>query len=321
MQSEIIEFTVTEAQAGQRLDKLLAELLPEYSRSRLQAWLRQGYVRVDGEQRRPRDATSEGEHVTIQPQAEVVVDVEAQAMPLNIVYEDDALIVINKPMGLVVHPGAGNRNGTLQNALLHHAPELEQVPRAGIVHRLDKDTTGLMVVARTLKAHTALVAAMQAREIRREYEATVYGVLTAGGHVQTLMGRHPRDRKRMAVVQGGGREAITHYRVLKRFRAHSHLRLKLETGRTHQIRVHMQHIRHPLVGDSTYGGRLRLPAGASPALRESLQGFRRQALHACRLALQHPVHAELMQWDAPLPEDMQALLGVLQADAAVESND
>ncbi|MDX1497288.1 MAG: 23S rRNA pseudouridine(1911/1915/1917) synthase RluD, partial [Salinisphaeraceae bacterium] len=283
--------------------------------------LRQGYVRVDGEQRRPRDATSAGEVITVQPQQEVVVDIEAQAMPLNIVFEDEALLVINKPAGLVVHPGAGNRSGTLQNALLHHAPELEQVPRAGIVHRLDKDTTGLMVVARSLKAHTALVTAMQAREIRREYEAIVYGVLTAGGHVQTLMGRHPRDRKRMAVVQGGGREALTHYRVIKRYRAHTHLRLKLETGRTHQIRVHMQHIRHPIVGDSVYGGRLRLPAGASDGLRESLQGFKRQALHARRLGLLHPGHGEAMQWDAPLPDDMQSLLDALQTDAVELNND
>lgn len=317
MQTEIREFTVTPDNAGQRLDRVLADLLPEFSRSRLQAWIKAGHVQVNGQTRRPRDLLNGDELIQVQVQQEIVVDVQAEAMPLDIVYEDTALIVINKPAGLVVHPGAGNRAGTLQNALLHHAPELEQVPRAGIVHRLDKDTTGLMVVARTLAAHTALVAAMQAREIRREYEAVVYGVLTAGGHVDASMGRHPRDRKRMAVLQNGGRTALTHYRVQERFRAHTYLRLKLETGRTHQIRVHMQHIRHSIVGDSVYGGRLRLPAGASDELRDTLQAFRRQALHAQRLGLAHPLTGEAMQWQAALPVDMQQLLQVLRQDAEV----
>ena len=314
MQTEIIELEVATESAGQRLDRVLATLLPSYSRSRLQAWIRDGHVLVDGQPRRPRDLLQGGEALHISIQQEAVTDVAPQAMPLDILYEDEALIVINKPAGLVVHPGAGNRDGTLQNALLHHAPELEQVPRAGLVHRLDKLTTGLMVVARSLTAHTALVAAMQSREIKREYEAVVYGVLTAGGHVDAAMGRHARDRKRMAVLQNGGRQAVTHFRVLKRFRAHSHLRLRLETGRTHQIRVHMQHIRHPIVGDPVYGGRLRLPSSATAQLSETLQGFKRQALHAQSLALTHPVTGQAMEFDAPLPEDMQALLAALRDD-------
>ncbi|MDH3509165.1 MAG: RluA family pseudouridine synthase, partial [Gammaproteobacteria bacterium] len=224
----------------------------------------------------------------------------------------------DKPAGLVVHPGAGNPAGTLQNALLAHDPGLAAVPRAGIVHRLDKDTTGLLVVAKTLTAHQALVAALERREIRRTYEAICQGVMTGGGEVDAPIGRHPRERLRMAVVTRG-RRAVTRYRVIERFRAQTHVRVELETGRTHQIRVHMAHIRYPLVGDPLYGGRPRLPKSPLPALVAALQQFRRQALHARSLELAHPGTGELLKVTAPLPEDFQALLGVLAADAAVES--
>jgi 23S rRNA pseudouridine1911/1915/1917 synthase len=236
-----------------------------------------------------------------------------EALPLAIVYEDAAILVVNKPAGLVVHPGAGNRAGTLQNALLHHAPELVQLPRAGLVHRLDKQTSGLLVVARTLEAHTRLVAALQAREFAREYAAVVSGVMTGGGTVDAPLGRHATDRLRMSVREGG-REAVTHYRVLKRFRAHTHISVQLETGRTHQIRVHMAHIRYPLVGDPVYGRRVALPPAASPLLKQTLQDFHRQALHARRLGLKHPLSGESMHWEAPLPQDMQDLLAALADD-------
>ena len=248
--------------------------------------------------------------------AEVAAEsaVEAQAIPLCVVYEDADVLVINKPPGLVVHPAAGNPDRTLQNALLHHDPELAALPRAGIVHRLDKDTSGLMMVARNLAAHNRLVTALQAREIRREYLAVVNTVLTAGGEVEAPIGRHPVDRKRMAVV-AGGKPARTHYRVVERYRAHTLVRLRLETGRTHQIRVHMAHIHCPVVGDPVYGGRLRQPRGAGEALRNMLQGFRRQALHAQRLAFQHPGSGVPVSWEAPVPVDMQELIDALHADA------
>jgi 23S rRNA pseudouridine1911/1915/1917 synthase len=230
------------------------------------------------------------------------------------VFEDDDLLVINKPPGLVVHPAAGNPDGTLLNALLHHAPDLAALPRAGIVHRLDKDTSGLMMVARNLAAHTRLVADLQARDIRREYLAVVNTVLTAGGEVDAPIGRHPVDRKRMAVVSGG-KPAVTHYRVVERYRAHTLVRLRLETGRTHQIRVHMAHIHCPVTGDPVYGGRLRQPRGAGELLRTVLQGFRRQALHAERLAFRHPGSGEPVSWEAPVPPDMQELIEALREDA------
>ena len=318
MHSQTRQFSVLEACAGERLDRVLAEALPEYSRSRLQSWIRDGQVTVGGQTKRPRDPLASRDCVVVTIQEEIVVHITAEPITLDVVYQDDDIIVINKPAGLVVHPGAGNAGGTLQNALLHLAPELAQVPRAGLVHRLDKDTTGLLIVARNLIAHTALVAAMQRREIHREYEAVVCGLMTAGGHVEALIGRHPRDRKRMAVLQSGGRESVTHYRLISRFRAHCHLRLKLETGRTHQIRVHMQHIRHPIVGDPVYGRRPLLPPEPTEALQACLQGFHRQALHARRLALKHPLSGEKMDWELPLPEDMQQLLAALREDAAVQ---
>lgn len=305
-------------QAGLRLDQALAELFPGYSRSRLQQWIRGGQVWVDALQPRPRYRVLGGEQVRIEmpPEASDAATA-AQDIPLTIVYEDDALLVVNKPAGLVVHPAAGNRDGTLLNALLHYAPELAGVPRAGLVHRLDKDTTGLLVVARTLVAHKLLVEQLQARLFEREYQAVVAGVMTGGSTVEGAMARHPRDRVRMAVT-ATGKPAITHYRVLQRFRAHTHVQVKLETGRTHQIRVHMAHIHHPVIGDAVYGGRARIPAGCSPMLAEALRHFKRQALHAARLGLEHPLSGEQMAWEAPLPADMQALLTVLREDLNLE---
>ena len=300
--------------AGMRLDQALAELLPAYSRSRLQQWLKTGQLRVNGCVWRPRDAVAGGETVSGDLVLEAETTAAAQDIPLDIRHEDADLLIVNKPAGLVAHPAAGNRDGTLVNALLHHAPELEALPRAGLVHRLDKDTTGLLVVARSLRAHTALVEQLQARRIEREYVAVVNGVLVAGGTVDAPVGRHPVDRQRMAVTPGG-KPAVTHYRVLRRFRAHTLLRVKLETGRTHQIRVHLAHIRLPLLGDPVYGGRLRLPPHASPRCLEAIQRFRRQALHAERLALVHPVTGERLEWQAEIPADLADLLAVLSEDA------
>ena len=300
--------------AGMRLDQALAELLPAYSRSRLQQWLKTGQLRVNGCVWRPRDAVAGGETVSGDLVLEAETTAAAQDIPLDIRHEDADLLIVNKPAGLVAHPAAGNRDGTLVNALLHHAPELEALPRAGLVHRLDKDTTGLLVVARSLRAHTALVEQLQARRIEREYVAVVNGVLVAGGTVDAPVGRHPVDRQRMAVT-AGGKPAVTHYRVMRRFRVHTLLRVKLETGRTHQIRVHMAHIRFPLLGDPVYGGRLRLPPNAAPSCIAVLQNFHRQALHAERLALTHPATGEWLEWRAELPADLAELLAALSADA------
>ena len=296
-----------------RLDQALARLLPQYSRSRLQGWIDAGAVKVDGRQLRGRDKVVGGEKVLIEARVEPDRQVTAEEIPLDVVFKDRALLVINKPAGLVVHPGAGNAAHTLQNALLAFDPKLAVVPRAGIVHRLDKDTSGLLVVARTPEVHTALVAAISAREVDRHYIALCTGVMTAGGTVDEPIGRHRSLRTRMA-VRGDGRPAVTHYRVLKRFRAHTLVRAELETGRTHQIRVHLSHVGYPIVGDPEYGGRRRLPAGASSELVAALEGFRRQALHAARLKLEHPVSGKEMAWEAPLPGDMEALLKVMEAD-------
>jgi 23S rRNA pseudouridine1911/1915/1917 synthase len=314
MQTVELEAEIPLDMAGQRLDQALAALFPDYSRSRLQGWIRAGQVTVDGRVLRPRDKVDGGEQVRLAATLEDESRDVPEDIALDLIYEDEDILVLNKPAGLVVHPGAGNPAGTLVNALLHHRPELRVLPRAGIVHRLDKDTSGVMVVAGTPTAHASLVRQLEERSVKREYEAVCVGVMTGGGTVDAPIARHPVDRVRMAVREGG-REAVTHYRVVERFRGHTHVRCRLETGRTHQIRVHMAHIRYPLVGDPVYGGRLVMPPGASPALSEALRGFRRQALHAARLELVHPRHGETVHFEAPVAEDLAALLAVLRADA------
>lgn len=305
--------TVPEDMAGRRLDQVLAELFPQYSRSRLQQWLRDGLIKVDSATPRARDKVGGGERIEVTAAVTEEAPWEGEPIPLAVIHEDEALIVVDKPCGLVVHPAVGNRSGTLVNALLHYAPELAGVPRAGIVHRLDKDTSGLMVVARSLEAHAFLVDQIQRRLVSREYVALVYGELTGGGRIDQPVGRHPVHRQRMAVTPTG-KQAATRYRVEERLRGFTLVRALLESGRTHQIRVHMSHLNHPLVGDPVYG-RLRIPRGAGPELIEALRGFRRQALHAERLALMHPVTGRSVQWRAPQPADMLALLQVLRTAA------
>jgi 23S rRNA pseudouridine1911/1915/1917 synthase len=309
-----LQFNVPEDRAGQRLDKALADLLPDFSRNQIQSWIRSGRITVDGGHWRPRDAVRGGEAVLARPETVVDETLTAEPIPLDIVHEDDHLLVVNKPAGLVVHPGAGNREGTLANALLHFDASLEALPRAGIVHRLDKLTSGLLMIARSSLARRHLVEMLALRDIGREYEAVVCGLPTAGGRVDAAIGRHPVDRKRMS-VRPDGRPAATEYRLLRRFRAHSHLSLRLESGRTHQIRVHMQHVGLPLLGDPVYGKRLGMPAGATPPLQDALRGFRRQALHARSLSLTHPVTGESLAFSAPPPQDMRQLLDVLARDA------
>ncbi len=313
-ETEILTETVPQGLAGKRLDQALARMFPQYSRSRIKSWILQGQVTVDGDVIRPKDAVQGGSLVTLKPQAEVAVQSVPEQMELDVAYEDEHLLVIVKPAGLVVHPGAGNHRGTLMNGLLFYAAELAELPRAGIVHRLDKDTSGLLLVGRTLEAHTALVRQMAEREISRHYLAVCIGVLTGGGTIDAPIGRHPVDRLRMHVVENG-KPAITHYRVLQRFASHTYVSVRLETGRTHQIRVHFAHKRHPLLGDQTYGGRLAMPAGASAELQQALRQFRRQALHAEKLSFQHPVSGETVSVQADPPDDFKALLDLLQGDA------
>ncbi|PWK88614.1 23S rRNA pseudouridine(1911/1915/1917) synthase RluD [Fulvimonas soli] len=311
------EAVVPLSAAGRRFDQALAEMFPDYSRSRLAAWIKAGAATLDGRAAPPRQLLRGGERVRLEAELEAEVDSAPEAIALSVVHEDAHLLVLDKPAGLVVHPGAGNPAGTLLNALLHHDPKLAELPRGGIVHRLDKDTSGLMVVARTLPAHTALVAMLARHAVQRQYEAVVTGTLVAGGTVDAPIGRHLGDRLRQAVRdEEDGKRAVTHYRLRERFRAHSLVQCNLETGRTHQIRVHMAHIHHPLVGDPLYGGGLRLPKGASPALVAALRGFRRQALHAERLAFDHPVTGEALSFAAPRPADMGQLILALREDAA-----
>jgi len=299
-----------EQHAGMRLDQAAAELFPDYSRARLQLWIRQGNLTVDGAAGRPAQRLAGGELLTLDATPEPAEAVEAQALPLNVIFADPQLLVIDKAAGMVVHPAAGNPDGTLQNALLHFDPGLAQVPRAGIVHRLDKDTSGVLVIARSLPAHAALVAQLQDRSMSRTYETLVHGHAPGQGTVDAAIGRHPRDRQRMAVV-ARGKPAVTHYRALRHFRHFTHLEVSLESGRTHQIRVHMQHIGHPLVGDPVYGRKLRKAAGLAEPVLEAVQRFGRQALHARRLALRHPASGERCVFESPLPADLEALLEVL----------
>lgn len=306
--------------AGQRLDQVAAELFSAYSRSRLQTWIKSGELTVDGEVGKVKQKLTGNEVLTLDAELEAEVDDAPEPMELPIVYEDDALLVLNKPTGLVVHPAAGHAAGTLLNGLLHHAPGLANMPRAGIVHRLDKDTTGLMVVAKTLEAHASLVDQLQDKSLYREYEAIVVGVMTGGGKVDAPIGRHPTDRKRQAVITTGKR-AVTHYRLQERFRGHTRVKVLLETGRTHQIRVHMAHKRYPLVGDPAYGGRPKFPAGATEALRQAIQAFPRQALHARKLGLIHPVSGEYQEFECELPDDMKALIAQMRADLKSDERD
>ena len=289
-------------------------MLEEYSRSRLKNWLLSGAITVDGGSPRPRDPVVGGETVALRAEPAVSVAAAPEPIRLDVVFEDEALMVINKPAGLVVHPGAGNPAGTLMNGLLHHASSLAEVPRAGIIHRLDKDTSGLLLIGKTLEAHTALVRMLADREISRQYRAVCNGVLTGGGKIDEPIGRHPVDRKRMA-IRDNGRPAVTHYTVIERFAAHTLINVVLETGRTHQIRVHFAHRRRALLGDPVYGGRLALPAGASEALISVLRRFRRQALHAVKLELAHPGSGEPLRFEVPPPNDFAQLVEALREDS------
>ena len=294
---------------GLRLDQALQQLLPDYSRSRLQTWIKDKRVTLDGECVAPKQAVWGGGKVRVEPELHPSeTPYAAEEIALDIVYEDDALLVVNKPAGLVVHPGSGNWQGTMLNALLHHAPQLACIPRAGIVHRLDKDTSGLLVVAKTLTSQTDLVRQLQARSVKRDYLAVVQGLVACDGEVDAPLGRHPSQRVKMAIVHNG-KPAVTHYTVLEHFERHTLIRCSLETGRTHQIRVHMQSIGHPLAGDPVYGGR---PMNLPPQLQDVIRNLGRQALHAERLGLIHPVSGEAMEWQADLPVDMADLLKVLR---------
>lgn len=307
--------TIPDALAHQRLDAALAQLFPDYSRSQIQQWIREGYVQLDNKIiQKPRHETVAGQIVTITATVTENTEWIAQSIPLNIVFEDETIIVINKPVGLIVHPGAGNPNNTLVNALLHHCAELSHIPRAGIIHRLDKDTSGLLVIAKTLSAHNLLIKQMQAREIEREYRAVVHGHIISGGTIDLAMGRHATQRTKMAVKEMG-KPAITHYRVLEHFQEHTLLSVKLETGRTHQIRVHFSYYHYPLVGDPVYGkrGQYQYPE-LSQAAQNALNNFKHQALHAYKLTLTHPVTKKRMTFQAPLPDDFLQLIEALKTD-------
>jgi len=314
--ARLLEARVPDACAGQRLDRVLAVVFPQYSRSVLQRWLGEGRVRLDDRIPRQRDRVHGGQRVVLEVPPPATVRAQAEALPLRVMYRDADVVVIDKPAGLVVHPGAGNPNGTLVNALLHHFPDLAVLPRAGVVHRLDKGTSGVLVVARNEAARRHLIEALKARGVRREYVAVTRGVLIAGGTVKTGIGRHRTDRLRMSVSERG-RPAVTHYRVAARYRAHSLLNVSLETGRTHQIRVHLAHLGHPIVGDPLYGGRLSVPAGATERLAAALHALRRQALHARRLVFAHPATGAEMPFESPLPPDMTELIDALAEDASV----
>ncbi len=310
----ILTAKIPEEMAGKRLDQCLAEMFSEYSRSKLQTWIKAGRVKVDQQILKARDKVDGGEQIELDAEAEEVLEYEAEDIPLDIVFEDDSILIVNKPAGLVVHPAVGNWQGTLVNALLNHQPALNTLPRAGIVHRLDKDTSGLLMVAKTLSAHNSLSIQLQERSITREYLALVKGWMTAGGTVDEPLGRHPADRIKHTVREDG-KHAVTHYRLERRLKRNTLIRVKLETGRTHQIRVHMAYIGYPLVGDPVYGGRFQMPANCSEELELTLRAFKRQALHATKLGLQHPKTNEYCEWELDMPEDMVKLI------KAIEKND
>jgi 23S rRNA pseudouridine1911/1915/1917 synthase len=304
------QISVPEELDGKRLDQALAKLCPEHSRSRLQSWIKSGDVTVNKSNYKQRGEVNFGDIIEIDAEIQTGESYEAEAIELDIIYSDESIIIINKPAGLVVHPGAGNPNHTLVNALLNFDASLEAIPRAGIIHRLDKDTTGVMVVARTLESHTVLVDQLQQRNIKREYQAIVCGQLISGGSIENKMGRHPVHRTKMAVTNSG-KVAITHYKILKKYQHYTHLHVQLETGRTHQIRVHMSHMKHPIVGDPVYGNNKSIKKGVSPSLHDIIKSFYRQALHAFSLELPHPASKETVKFTAELPEDINALIDAL----------
>ncbi|MDB3892561.1 23S rRNA pseudouridine(1911/1915/1917) synthase RluD [Candidatus Thioglobus sp.] len=308
----LLNIVIPDRLIGQRIDSALATMLPDYSRSKITAWVRSGKALVNDKAFKAKEKVLGGEVVALSIIQEKSNAWLGEDIPIDVVYEDDDIIVLNKPVGLVTHPGAGNWTGTLANALLHYEPALATLDRAGIVHRLDKNTSGLMVVARSELAQKILVEQLQTHVVSREYSAIVYGHMISGGSVDAPIGRDPKDRIRQAVVEEGeGKQAVTHYRVIDRFKHHTHVKCILETGRTHQIRVHMSHIEHPLIADPMYGGKIRFPKKAEEALKDVLKGFNRQALHAKKLTLMHPISGEEMSWKAPLPKDLDDLLKAL----------
>ena len=306
-----LNIIIPERMTGARLDASLSEMLPDYSRSKITTWIKSGDALINQKTFKPKDKVSGTEIVCLTLNQKQSNDWIAEKIPLNIVYEDEDIIVVNKQFGLVTHPGAGNWSGTLANALLYYDPVLSTLDRAGIVHRLDKNTSGLMVVARNEKSQKYLVEQLQNHSVDREYSAIVYGHMIAGGTVDEPIGRDPKDRVKQAVLMSG-KEATTHYRAIDRFKSHTHVKAILETGRTHQIRVHLSHVGHSLIGDPMYGGRVRFPKKASEELKDALVNFTRQALHSKKLTLTHPISGELMSWKAPLPDDMLRLLEVLK---------
>jgi len=313
-ENDIREFEVSDDSYGQRLDQIVVDFLPEYSRSRIQKWIKQGNILVNNIPSKAKSKLKGGEHIRISIKQEEQGEWLAEDIPLDIIYEDESILVINKPVNMVVHPAAGNYSGTMLNALLFHCPELINIPRAGIVHRLDKDTSGLLVVAKTLTAQTHLVKQLQKRAFEREYEAIVMGEMTGGGIVNAPIGRHPTQRVKMAVMKipNNGKEAITHYRIKERLHDYTCVQVRLETGRTHQIRVHMAHINYPVVGDPIYSGRLKLPADCNEELKQYLLDFKRQALHARKLGLKHPQSGQWIEWAVEAPQDMQQLKALLK---------
>ena len=311
---------IPESAAGLRFDQALSQLLPDYSRTQIQEWIKKQEITLDGAIPKNKAIVIGGEIIVINATIKQPQQFTAENIALNIIYEDDAILIINKPAGMVVHPAAGHYSSTLLNALLHHVPALKDIPRAGIIHRLDKETTGLLVIAKTPAALLHLTRQMKERTITRIYQAVVGGIFISGGTIDAPIGRHPIERKRMAVTDTG-KPALTHYRVMERYRAHTRLKIQLETGRTHQIRVHMAHIKHPVLGDPVYGGRLQLPKGANAELVAILRGFKRQALHAFELGIIHPLSGEAMSWRAPIPQDMQNLIECLRADTPKDNYD
>ena len=307
---ETLTIIIPERMTGDRLDVALSKMLPDYSRSKITAWIKSGDALINNKAFKPKDKVNGSQIVMLSLNKKPNNDWSAENIALNVVFEDEDIIIINKPFGLVTHPGAGNWNGTLANALLYYDSELSKLDRCGIVHRLDKNTSGLMVIARNEKSQKYLVEQLQSHSVVREYSAIVYGHMISGGSINEPIGRDPKDRIKQA-VSSNGKDATTHYRVIDRFKSHTHVKAILETGRTHQIRVHLSHIGYPLLGDPMYGGRVRFPKKASEILKESLLGFKRQALHSKKLTLYLPSTGELMSWKAPLPDDMLELLNIL----------